>query len=85
MKVLAVVAALAGVILSGGSSIAQVYPTRPITVIVPVAAGGITETVARILSDRIRSTLGQPVIVENVTGAGGTIGLGRLHRSTPDG
>src|SRR5215813_7737302 len=85
MKVLAVVAALAGVFLSVASAIAQVYPTRTITVIVPVAAGGITDTVARILSDRMKSTLGQAVIVENVTGAGGTIGLARLYRSTPDG
>jgi tripartite-type tricarboxylate transporter receptor subunit TctC len=85
MKVLAIIAAFAGAILSVGSSIAQVYPTRPITLIVPVAAGGITDTVARILSERIRSALGQPVIVENVTGAGGTIGLARLYRSTPDG
>ena len=51
----------------------------------PVAAGGITDTVARILGDRVRATPGQPVVVENVTGAGGTIGLSRLFRSAPDG
>jgi len=66
-----------------GGATAQVYPTHPITVIVPVAAGGITDTVARILGDRMRATLDQPVVVENVTCAGGTIGIS--FRSSPDG
>ena len=61
---------------------AQAYPTRPITMIVPFAAGGPNDTIARIISDRMRSFLGQPVIVENVGGASGTIGVGRVVRSS---
>jgi tripartite-type tricarboxylate transporter receptor subunit TctC len=64
---------------------AQTYPSRPITVIVPFAAGGSTDTVARIVSERLKTSLGQPVVAENVTGAGGTIGVTRLFRSAPDG
>ena len=52
---------------------AQAYPTRPITIIVPFAVGGATDAIARLLAERMRQSLGQPVIVENVTGAGGTI------------
>jgi tripartite-type tricarboxylate transporter receptor subunit TctC len=64
---------------------AQAYPTRPITMIVPFAAGGPNDTIARIISDRMRSFLGQPVIVENVGGASGTIGVGRVVRAAADG
>jgi tripartite-type tricarboxylate transporter receptor subunit TctC len=64
---------------------AQPYPSRPITLIVPFPAGGITDIIARIVADRMRTSLGQPVIAENVGGAGGTIGLTRLFRSAPDG
>ncbi len=64
---------------------AQVYPTRPITMIVPFPAGGPTDTIARIMSERLSASLGQPVIVENVTGAAGTIGAGRVALATPDG
>ncbi len=64
---------------------AQVYPARPITVIVPFAAGGPTDTLARILGERMRVPLGQPVIVENVIGASGTIGVGRVARASADG
>jgi tripartite-type tricarboxylate transporter receptor subunit TctC len=64
---------------------AQVYPSRPITMIVPFPAGGPTDTIARILSGRMSASLGQPVIVENVTGAAGTIGAGRVALATPDG
>ena len=63
----------------------QTYPSRPITIIVPFAAGGPTDVIARTLADRMRTSLGQPVIVENVTGGGGTIGVGRVARATPDG
>ena len=66
-------------------AIAQAYPSKPITLIVPYAAGGPTDSIARILAERMRVTLGQTVIVENTTGAGGTIAVGRLFRSTPDG
>jgi tripartite-type tricarboxylate transporter receptor subunit TctC len=61
------------------------YPTRPITVIVPFAAGGPLDTLMRIVTDRMREFLGQSVVVENVTGAAGTIGVGRVARAAPDG
>ncbi len=68
-----------------GIAAAQSYPSRPITMIVPFAAGGITDIVARLVSERMKTSLGQPVIAENVAGAGGTIGVTRLFRSAPDG
>ena len=61
------------------------YPSRPITLIVPFPPGGSTDVAARIMADKMGAALGQPVIVENVGGAGGSIGAGRLARSTPDG
>ena len=64
---------------------AQAYPSRPITIIVGFAAGGPTDTGARILAEHMKATLGQPVIVENVTGANGSIGVGRVVRAAPDG
>jgi tripartite-type tricarboxylate transporter receptor subunit TctC len=64
---------------------AQGYPSRPITIIVPLAVGGSTDVIARLLTGGMRQSLGQPVIVENVTGAGGTIGIGRVARAAPDG
>jgi tripartite-type tricarboxylate transporter receptor subunit TctC len=76
-----VLAALAIVIPAS----AQDYPTRPITVIAPFPAGGPTDTLARILGDRMKTTLGQSVVVENVTGAGATLGVARAARAAPDG
>ena len=64
---------------------ADPYPTRPITLIVPFAAGAVADLVARIVADRLRATLGQPIIVEDFAGAGGTIGVGRAIRAAPDG
>jgi tripartite-type tricarboxylate transporter receptor subunit TctC len=64
---------------------AQAYPTRPMTMIVPYAAGGPTDTIARIMAERMRTSLGQIVLVENVTGAAGSIGVGRAARAAPDG
>ena len=64
---------------------AQAYPSRPITVVVPFAAGGPTDTIARILGDRMARSLGQPVVIENTAGAGGTIAGNRVARATPDG
>src|SRR2546429_3168908 len=75
-------AAIAG---SLASAQAQTYPARPITMIVPLAPGGSTDVIGRIMAEGMRASLGQPVVVENVTGAGGTIGIGRLARATPDG
>lgn len=80
------IAAAALVVLAGISSAsAQSYPSRPITMIVPFAAGGATDTLARFLGERIRGILGQPIIIENVTGAAGTIGVGRAVRAPADG
>jgi tripartite-type tricarboxylate transporter receptor subunit TctC len=64
---------------------AQAYPTRPITMIVPFAAGGGTDVIARTVAGRMRISLGEPVIIENVTGANGSIGAGRVARAAPDG
>ena len=64
---------------------AQVYPSRPITIIVPYTAGGQGDTLTRILAEPMRASLGQPVIIDNVGGASGRIGTGRVARATPDG
>jgi tripartite-type tricarboxylate transporter receptor subunit TctC len=64
---------------------AQDYPARPITIVVPFPAGGPTDAVGRIVAERMRTSLGQSVIVENVGGAGGSLGIGRVARATPDG
>ncbi len=66
-------------------ALAQTFPTRPVTLVVPYPAGGPTDVVARVLAERMRVTLGQPVIVENVTGGSGNIGVGKVARATPDG
>ena len=64
---------------------AQPYPSRPITMVVPFAAGGPVDTVARILAEPMKKALGQTVLVDNTTGAAGTIGVGRVARAAPDG
>ena len=64
---------------------AQSFPSRPVTLIVPFPPGGSTDTAARILGEAMRGPLGQPVVIENVGGAGGSIGVGRVARSAPDG
>jgi len=64
---------------------AQTYPSRPLTMIVPYPAGGPTDTIARLLGERMRASLGQPIIIENVAGAGGNIGVGRVARAAGDG
>ncbi len=64
---------------------AENYPTRPITMIVPFAAGGPTDVIGRLMADHMGRTLGQNVVVEDVTGAAGTIGVGRVARAAPDG
>jgi tripartite-type tricarboxylate transporter receptor subunit TctC len=68
-----------------GSASALDYPTRPITIVVPFAAGGATDVLARVLADAMGKSLGQTMIVENVTGAAGTIGVARAVRAAPDG
>ena len=79
--IFAALAALAGITTAG----AQTYPSRSITIIVPFSAGGPTDALARVLGERMRQTLGQPIVVENVTGAGGTVGVGRAVHAAPDG
>jgi tripartite-type tricarboxylate transporter receptor subunit TctC len=64
---------------------AQAYPSRPITIVAPYPAGGAFDTVGRIVADRMKEPLGQPVIIENVAGANGSIGVGRVARASPDG
>ena len=78
---------LAAAVLVAGivGAAAQSYPSRPVTMIVPFPAGGPTDSLARIVSERMKATLGQPVIVENVGGAGGSIGVSRVARAAPDG
>src|SRR5215210_3757514 len=77
--------ALAALLISGSVAAAQNFPSRPITIIVPFSAGGPSDAMARILAERMKATLGEAVLVENVTGAGGSVGVGRAVRSPPDG
>jgi tripartite-type tricarboxylate transporter receptor subunit TctC len=72
-------------VASSGFAWAQNYPTRPITMIVGYAAGGPTDTVARMMAERMQISLGEPVVIENVTGASGSIGAARVARAAPDG
>jgi tripartite-type tricarboxylate transporter receptor subunit TctC len=83
MRVLTFAVALAAM-LAGGAQ-AQTYPARPITLIVPYSAGGPTDTLARIMAEHMRTSLGQPITIDNVTGAGGSLGVGRVARAVPDG
>ncbi|PZU93449.1 MAG: hypothetical protein DI527_06255 [Chelatococcus sp.] len=84
MKKLALGLAFAAM-AAAGSVQAQSYPTRPITMIVPFAAGGPTDIVARIVGENMSKTLGQQVVIENVAGAGGTTGVARALSAAPDG
>src|SRR5262245_15304091 len=79
--ILAVLATLA----FGGTASAQHFPSRPITIVVPFSAGGPSDAMARILAERMKTTLGEALLVENVTGAGGSIGVGRAAKSPADG
>ena len=64
---------------------AQTYPSRPITIVAPFPAGGATDMVSRTLAEGMKAPLGQTILVENITGASGTIGSGRVVRAEPDG
>jgi tripartite-type tricarboxylate transporter receptor subunit TctC len=82
MKKLLIACMLAGLATAAA---AETYPSRPITLVVPFGAGGPTDALARILAQRMSQTLGQQVVIENVTGASGTLGVGRVARAAPDG
>ena len=75
----------ASILLACGSAQAQSYPTRPITMVVPFAAGGATDVIARIVAEGMSEDLGQSIVIENVAGAGGTTGSARVMRADPDG
>ena len=77
-------AAIGAAMLISGAH-AQNYPSRPITLVVPLGLGGSTDVIARIMAESMRNILGTTIVVENTTGAGGTIGVGRVARSAPDG
>lgn len=85
MKASNAVVALAWAMSASSACLAQSFPSKPITIVVPFSAGGPTDTLARILSDPMRANLGQPVVIDNTTGAGGSIGVGKVARSAPDG
>jgi tripartite-type tricarboxylate transporter receptor subunit TctC len=85
MRQHSVVAAFAVLLAAMGGVAAQTYPSRPITLVVAFAAGGSGDTIARILADHMRTQIGQTIVVENVGGAAGSIGVGRVARAVPDG
>jgi tripartite-type tricarboxylate transporter receptor subunit TctC len=85
LRAAAVLAAMLAVPAGFAAATETSYPTRPVTVVVPFSAGGPTDTLIRTLGERIHASIGQPVVVENVTGAAGTIGVGRVARAAPDG
>ena len=85
MRKLLLALACAAAVLAPAAAWAQAYPSRPITLIAPFPAGGPLDVIARIIAEPMRVALGQPVVVENVPGAGGNLGVGRLARAAPDG
>jgi tripartite-type tricarboxylate transporter receptor subunit TctC len=85
MRKLFFAAALAAMLAGIVGATAQVYPSRPITMLVALPPGGAVDALGRILAEHMRGTLGEPVVIENVSGAGGTVGLSRVARAAPDG
>jgi tripartite-type tricarboxylate transporter receptor subunit TctC len=81
-RLLSLVVLLAGL---GASAQAQTFPSKPITIVIPLAAGGAVDTLVRTMLESMRGSLGQPILVENIGGAGGTIGITRVARAEPDG
>src|SRR5215213_1785621 len=84
MRKLSLAAAFATLALTN-AAIAKGYPNRPVTFIVPYGAGGPVDVLARALSEPMRAVLGQPIVIENIVGANGTIGVGRAAHAAPDG
>jgi tripartite-type tricarboxylate transporter receptor subunit TctC len=84
-RLLTILATILLGLASTGIAAAQTYPARPITMIVPFPAGGATDTLARFLAEQMRPILGQPLVIENVGGAAGSLGVGRAVRSAADG
>jgi tripartite-type tricarboxylate transporter receptor subunit TctC len=85
MRTLVAAAAAIAIVTGAIDAAAQTYPNKTITIIVPFTAGGPSDALARIMGDRMKASLGQSFVVENVTGAAGSIGVGRAVRSAPDG
>jgi tripartite-type tricarboxylate transporter receptor subunit TctC len=81
----AVLAALVGLLAFAGGAHADDFPSHPVTIVVPFSAGGPSDAMTRILAERMQRALGQTITVENVTGAGGSLGVGRVVRAAPDG
>jgi tripartite-type tricarboxylate transporter receptor subunit TctC len=73
------------VLTSAAAALAQGYPSKPVTVVIPLAAGGAVDTMVRTMLDSLRASLGQPILVENMGGAGGTTGVNRVAKASPDG
>ena len=84
-KLCSAVAIAAGLLIGAAPALAQAYPSKPVKLIVPFAAGGSTDIVARVIAEGLRSTLGQPVVVDNKAGAGGVVGATEIARSPADG
>jgi tripartite-type tricarboxylate transporter receptor subunit TctC len=84
-QIFAIGVALAALMGAPGSAAAEVYPSRPVTIVVPYPAGGLFDGIARALAESMRVTLSQSVVIENVGGAGGSIALGRVARAASDG
>src|SRR5215208_3923290 len=85
MKKMMTLVAFVALAASSMSAAAQNYPARPISLIIPFTPGGPVDTVARVVTEHMRGTLGQPFVIENVSGAGGSIGVGRVARAAPNG
>lgn len=85
MKLLVVSCAFVVAFAAGSIATAQTYPAKPITIVVPFSAGGPTDTLARLIGERMRKPLGQLILVDNTTGAGGSIGVGKVVKAPPDG
>ena len=81
----AVVSMLLTGLMCSAPALAQTYPVRPVTLVVPLAPGGSTDVIGRLMAEGMAKTLGQSIVVENVSGAGGSTGVVRVARTTPDG